>query len=68
MNTPLAHCFFGLLFIAIAVFGVVRGAAFCRGFCVSREDEPVSFWISILVQLGLGIVLLLSAWGILRPT
>jgi hypothetical protein len=49
----------GLLLIGLAVLGVFRGRALIRFRTVDRRDEPIGFWVAIVVQSCMGLFALL---------
>jgi hypothetical protein len=49
----------GLLLIGLAVLGVLRGRAFVRLHTVDRREEPIGFWVAIVVQSCMGLFALL---------
>src|SRR4051812_15170047 len=53
---------FGLLFVAIAIFGALSGNALARGFSVSRKREPIWFWMIIVMQCSVGIFICRKAF------
>jgi hypothetical protein len=55
---PLGTYLFGLLFIALAVIAIFTGTLYGRGGKVVRAQNPVSFWITIALQLSGGAFLM----------
>ena len=61
MGVPLL--FFGLIWIAIGLFSIIKGFMprgidefGIKGSEVRREANPIIFWINILFVVGLGVL------------
>jgi preprotein translocase subunit SecY len=55
---PFGVYLFGLLFIALAVIAIFTGTLYGRGGKVVRAQNPVSFWITTVLQFSAGAFLM----------
>jgi arginine exporter protein ArgO len=55
---PLGVVLFGLLMLLLAVIGTFTGKTYGRGGSADRAKEPVSYWVTLVIQY-LGAVFLI---------
>lgn len=53
--------FIGILLLGLAAFGVLSGKALLQFGSVERQREPLGYWLTIVVQVFLGLALILYA-------
>jgi hypothetical protein len=51
---PLGVLLFGLLMLLLAVIGTFTGKAYGKGGSVDRAEDPVAYWILLVVEYLLG--------------
>jgi hypothetical protein len=49
---------FGLFFVVLAVVAIFSGTLYGRGGKVVRQQNPVGFWLVLILQLAVGAFLM----------
>jgi hypothetical protein len=55
---PLAALFGSVLPICISVFAIKNGWAMGRIHSVDRDENPISFWLLVVMGFGIGVYLI----------
>jgi hypothetical protein len=54
---PLGLLLFGLLMLLLAAIGTFTGKAYGKGGSVDRAEDPVAYWILLVIEYLLGTFL-----------
>ena len=61
--TSLGIALIGVLCIAFAAFGLLRGVTWLGIYYVQKDEEPIFFWFSVAMNSVLGLLILYAAWA-----
>jgi hypothetical protein len=61
MPQILVIALFGLVALAVAFQAVLSGRTAIRGMHCSRQDEPATFWLVVIIYVALGLLSLAGA-------
>jgi len=61
---PLGVVLFGLLMLLLAVIGTFTGKTYGRGGNADRAEEPVTYWLTLVIQyLGAAFLIWYGLYG-----